>query len=206
MTDAVALDAKPRIPWLYAVFLIVFGAAGWFAAFQLTLDKFLVLENPDADLNCNISPIVSCGANLASAQGSAFFDVPNPLWGLAGFVAPIAVGVALLAGARFARWFWVVFNLGLAGALAFVIWLISVSILILGTLCPWCMLVWSVTIPMFFATTFRNLAEGVYGEGPRGFGRAVLPYAVPLAVVCFLAIGLLAQLRLDFIADLARTL
>ena len=72
----------------------------------------------------------------------------------------IAVGVGLLAGARFARWFWIAFNLGIAGALAFVIWLIGQSIFVLGTLCPWCMLVWIVTIPLFWVVTFRNLARG----------------------------------------------
>ena len=33
-------------------------------------------------------------------------------------IAPIVVGASLLAGARFARWYWVVFNLGVAGAIA----------------------------------------------------------------------------------------
>src|SRR5690606_32922238 len=138
---------------------------GWYASFALTIDKFLLLENPTADLDCNFSLLVQCGANLNSWQG-AVFGFPNPLIGLGGFVAPIAVGVGLLAGARFARWFWIAFNVGVLGALAFVIWLIGQSIFVLGTLCPWCMLVWSVTIPMFWAVTLRNLAEGVYGERP----------------------------------------
>ena len=84
---------------------------------------------------------MQCGTNLNSPQG-AVFGFPNPLLGLGGFVAPIAVGVGLLAGARFARWYWWLFNLGLAGALAFVIWLIGQSFWILGVLCPWCTLVW----------------------------------------------------------------
>jgi uncharacterized membrane protein len=143
---------------------------------------------------------VQCGANLESWQGSVF-GFPHPLLGVGGFVAPIAVGVALLAGARFARWFWVAFHVGLAGALAFVIWLISQSIFVIGTLCPWCMVVWSVTIPLFLAVTFRNLAEGVYGDGPRRAGRALLPYTVPIAVVAYLVIGVIAQLRLDVIGS-----
>ena len=172
------------------------GVLGWWAAFSLTLDKFAVLADPNADLDCNLSVLVQCGANLDSPQGSAF-GFPNPLLGLGGFVAPIAVGVGLLAGARFANWFWALFNLGVAGALAFVVWLIAQSIFVLGTLCPWCMLVWLVTIPLFWVVTLRNAAEGVFGDGMRRAGRAVLPWVVPITVLCYLVVALLAQVQLD---------
>jgi uncharacterized membrane protein len=187
---------RARTPWVFGIFLIVTGALGWWAAFSLTLDKFAVLADPGADLDCNISPLVQCGANLASWQGEVF-GFPNPLLGLGGFVAPIAVGVALLAGATFARWFWIAFNVGVAGALALVIWLIGQSIFVLGTLCPWCMLVWTVTIPLFWVVTLRNARDGVFGERLRGLGRALLPWVVPITLVCYLTVALLAQVQLD---------
>jgi uncharacterized membrane protein len=190
-----------RPPWALAVFLIVTGALGWWAAFQLTLDKFALLLDPDAALSCNFNPLVQCGKNLDSWQG-AVFGFPNPLIGLGGFVAPIAVGVALLAGARFARWFWIAFNVGLAGALAFVIWLISQSIYVIGTLCPWCMLVWSVTIPLFWVVTLRNAADGVFGTGLRALGHRLLPWVVPITVACYLVVAVLAQVRLDVLRAL----
>ena len=198
MTDA---QTTARRPLALAIFLIVAGAAAWWAAFQLTLDKITVLENKNAALNCNLSVLVQCGKNLASAQGSAF-GFPNPIIGLGGFAAVIAVGVGLLAGARFARWYWILFNLGIAGALAFVIWLISVSVFLLGTLCPWCMLVWSATIPIFWVVTIRNLAEGVYGSAPQRVGRALRAYVIPITVVCYLIVAAVAQLRLDVIHHL----
>lgn len=188
--------ASPRRPLALAIFLIVAGLLGWWASFSLTVDKFLLLENPEADLDCNFSLLVQCGANLDSPQG-AVFGFPNPLLGLGGFVAPIAVGVALLAGARFDRWFWGLFNLGLAGALAFVIWLISQSIYVLGTLCPWCMLVWSVTIPLFWVVTARNAAEGVFGGALVPAGRALRSWVIPVVVVCYAVVAILAQFRLD---------
>jgi uncharacterized membrane protein len=190
-------DASHR-PIALAVFLIIAGALGWWASFSLTIDKILVLQNPDADLDCNFSVLVQCGANLVSWQGSVF-GFPNPLLGLGGFVAPIAVGVGLLAGARFAAWFWIAFNAGIAGALAFVIWLISQSIFVLGTLCPWCMLVWSVTIPLFWIVTARNLADGAYGGAPVGFGRALRSWAIPVTIVSYAVVALIAQLRLDIL-------
>jgi uncharacterized membrane protein len=193
MSDA---PEQSRIPWAMGIFLIITGVLGWWAAFSLTVDKFALLADPSADLDCNISPLVQCGKNLGSWQG-AVFGFPNPILGLGGFVAPIAVGVALLAGARFARWFWIAFNVGVAGAFAFVIWLISQSIFMLGTLCPWCMLVWSVTIPMFWVLTFRNARDGVYGRRLQPVGRALLMWVIPLTVLCYLTVALLAQVQLD---------
>ena len=195
MTDAVT---APRRPWILGIFLIIAGAAGWWAAFQLTIDKFATLAHPGTVLNCNLSVLVQCGKNLDSWQGSAF-GFPNPILGLGGFAAVIAVGVGLLAGATFARWFWIAFNLGIAGALAFVIWLIGQSIFVLGTLCPWCMLVWLVTIPLFWVVTSRNLAQGVYGSAPKRVGSALLRWVIPISVICYVVIALIAQLVLDVI-------
>lgn len=199
MTDT-DLEA-PRRPWVLAVFLIVAGALGWWASFALTVDKILLLQDPEADLDCNFTLIVQCGANLESWQGSVF-GFPNPLIGMGGFVAPIAVGVSLLAGARFDRWFWGLFNLGLAGALGFVIWLISQSVFVLGTLCPWCMLVWSVTIPLFWTVTFRNAAQGVFGERLRTAGRTLQSWLIPIVLVSYAIVVLIAQLQLDIIGHL----
>jgi uncharacterized membrane protein len=193
MTD---VTERTRLPIAFAVFLIIGGVLGWWAAFSLTVDKIAILTDPSTDLDCNISPLVQCGKNLESWQG-AVFGFPNPLLGLGGFVAPIAVGVALLAGAHFARWFWIAFNVGVAGAFAFVIWLISQSIFVLGTLCPWCMLVWLVTIPLFWVLTLRNAREGVFGARLVPVGRAVLPWALPMTVFCYLTVALLAQVQLD---------
>jgi uncharacterized membrane protein len=186
-----------------AVFLIVAGVLGWISAFALTLDKFALLEDPDAALGCNFSRFIQCGANLNSAQGAVFFDVPNPLWGLGGFVAPIAVGVAVLAGARFAQWFWIAFNIGVAGAMAFVIWLIGQSIFIIGTLCPWCMLVWTVTIPMFLAVTLYNLKSGVIPIGDRGrrIAAALYGWTPAITIGVLILIAVMAQLRIDVLQE-----
>lgn len=195
-------EPETRRPWAFAILLIVAGVLGWYASFALTIDKFLLLENPDADLDCNFSLLVQCGKNLDAWQG-AVFGFPNPLIGLGGFVAPIAVGVALLAGARFANWFWIVFNVGVLGAFAFVLWLISQSVFVLGTLCPWCMLVWLVTIPLFWALTIRNLAEGVYGRGAaQRFGAAARGWIIPITIVSYAIVAFVAQAGLDWLSYL----
>lgn len=187
-----------RRPWSLIVVLLGTGTAGLWASFALTLDKIHLLQDPDAQLSCSWSPLVTCGPNLNSWQGRVFFDVPNPIWGLMGFVAPIAVAVAVLAGARFARWFWLVFNLGVAAALGFCIFLWTNSIYDLHTLCPWCMLTWAATILMFWTLTLHNLREGRFGVGRR-LGRALYPWVPALTIGTYLVIAIQAQLELDFL-------
>ena len=195
-------DTPPRRPFVFAIVMIATGALGLWASFALTIDKFIVLQDPTADLDCNFSILVQCSANLESWQGAAF-GFPNPVIGLMGFVAPIAIGVGLLAGARFDRWLWIAFNLGVAGALAFCIWLMANSIFDLGTLCPWCMLTWATTILMFWALTLRNAAAGVFGSAPKRIGAVLLPWVPLITLVSYLIVAIVAQLRLDVISYLS---
>ena len=190
-------------PTALAVWLIVAGLIGWWAAFSLTMERLHLLADPDALLGCNFSPLVQCSKNLESWQGS-LLGFPNPILGLTGWMAPIVVGVAILAGARFARWFWWLFEAGVALAFVFVIWLIGQSIFVLGTLCPWCMVTWVVTIPTFYAVTLHVLRTGII-PAPRGIrnGADRLMSWVPLlAVVSYAIIAILAQLRLDVLGSL----
>ena len=196
---------EPQVPmtnraFALAIFLIVAGVLGWFASYSLTVEKVVAIIDPNADLSCNFSILVQCGTNLKSWQGS-LFGFPNPLIGLTGFIAPIVVGFAILAGARFSRWFWIAFNIGIIGALGFVIWLIGQSIFILGTLCPWCMLVWSVTIPMFWLVTFYNLKSGniPVPERTRRIFAGAYSYVPLITLLSLIVVALLAQVRLDAI-------
>ena len=50
--------------------------------------------------------------------------------------------------ARLPRWMWWGLSAGSLGGIAFVIWFLSVSIMTFGKLCPFCMVIWSVTIPV----------------------------------------------------------
>ena len=193
-------DATRR-PFALAITLIVTGLLGWYAAFALTIDKILVLQDPQADLDCDFSVIVQCGANLQSAQGSTF-GFPNSLIGIAAFVAPIAVGVAILAGAQFARWFWIALNLGVTGALGFCIWLMTQSIFVLGTLCPWCMVVWAATIVMFWTLTLFNARAGTLGAPLVRVGNALYVWVPIIVFASYLVVAIIAQVRLDLLSFL----
>lgn len=181
-----------------AVWLIIAGVIGWTAAFALTMERLHLLADPDAIASCDISPLVQCTRNLDSWQGSVF-GFPNPIIGLAGWVAPIVVGVAILAGARFARWFWWLFEAGMLFAFGFVIWLISQSIFDLGTLCPWCMVTWVVTIPTFYAVTLHILRAGILPvpASVRKASDRLMGWLPLLAVGSYAVIAIIAQVQLD---------
>jgi uncharacterized membrane protein len=202
--------AEPRVPIAVPILFIVTGALGWWASFSLTLDKLAVLQatidGVVADLDCNFSLLVQCGKNLESWQGSVF-GFPNPLIGLGGFVAPIAVGVAILAGASFARWFWITFAVGVAGALAFCVWLMGQSFFSLGTLCPWCMLVWSVTIPLFWTVWLHVLSTGIIRvpPGAKRFFAKAFGFVPFITVVSYVIVALVAQFALGWITILLET-
>lgn len=191
-------------PIALAVWLVIAGLIGWGAAFALTVEKFHALQYPDSGpASCDFSIIVQCTANLDSWQGSVF-GFPNPIIGLTGWVAPIVVGMAVLAGARFARWFWVAFAAGITFAFGFVLWLIGQSIYVLGTLCPWCMVTWLVTIPTFYAVWVHLLRTGAIADAPRvrAVGAKLSPWVPLMAIVTYAIVLLLAQLRLDAIPQL----
>lgn len=194
-------DSPARPAYVVAIWLIVAGLIGWFAAFELTLEKLAKAADSTAEAGCDFSVLVQCSANLESWQGSVF-GFPNPILGLTGWAAPIVVGFALLAGARFQKWFWQLFWLGMTAALGFVIWLIAQSIFALSTLCPWCMVTWAVTIPSFFVVTFHVMRIGAFGDRLRDLGAKLMGWVPLFAVVSFAIIALLAQLRLDFLSTL----
>ncbi|MEU0465414.1 vitamin K epoxide reductase family protein [Amycolatopsis sp. NPDC006131] len=147
--------ASRLLPWLLAVS----GGVGLSAALILIVEKFALLRDPDYVPSCSINPVLSCGSVMNTSQAEAF-GFPNPLLGIAGFAVVITVGVGLLAGARFTRWFWLGLQAGTLFGIVFVHWLIYQSLYEIGALCPYCMVVWAVTIPIFWYTTLHNMHHG----------------------------------------------
>jgi uncharacterized membrane protein len=144
----------------FAWTLIITGIIGWIAAFTLTLERLHVASNPNATLSCDLNPFISCKSVMLTEQ-ARLLGFPNPLIGLAAFVFPIAVGAAILAGAKFALWFWRMFATGITMGFLFVVWLWTQSTFVINVLCPYCMIAWAGMIPLFWTVTLFLLREGV---------------------------------------------
>ena len=171
--------------------LLAGGLIGLIAAMVLLVEKLALLENPDYIPSCNVSPVLSCGSVMTTPQAGAF-GIPNPILGIAGFAIITAIGSALLAGARFASWFWAGVQIGVTFAVVFVHWLIYQSLYVIGALCPYCMIVWAVTIPIFWHVTTRNLRT--IDTGRRAFG-LVVEYRGAILTAWFLVILALIAVR-----------
>ncbi|WP_377321001.1 vitamin K epoxide reductase family protein [Pimelobacter simplex] len=143
------------------------GALGFVAAFVLLLEKLELLRDPDYVPTCSINPILNCGSVMVTDQAEAL-GFPNPLLGIAAFPVVMATGAALLAGARLARWYWAGLQAGVTLGLGFVGWLIFQSLYRIGALCPYCMVVWAVVLPVFWYVTLRNAGAGLLGARVAG--------------------------------------
>lgn len=139
--------------------LVVSGLIGLVAAIELIIQKISVLSDPDFVPNCDINPVLSCGSVINTEQAS-LFGFPNPVLGVIGFTIVIMFGALLFAGVELPRSIWLGLNIGALAGMVFVIWLVSQSLYVIGALCPWCIVVWAVTIPIFWQVTTDNLAAG----------------------------------------------
>jgi uncharacterized membrane protein len=131
----------------FGVGLLVLGAIGLMAAFELTVDKIRILRYPSFVPGCDWNPVLSCGSVMRTDQAEVF-GFPNPLMGLIGFAVVITMGAVLAGGARPARGLLVGLAIGSLAGAAFVHWLAFQSLYRIGALCPWCLVVWAVTIPV----------------------------------------------------------
>lgn len=175
---------------LFPIALISFGVMGWIASFGLTLERLAVFENPDRITSCDLSPFISCKSVMLSEQ-AALLGFPNPLIGLAAFFAPVVVGFGILAGAKFAGWFWNLFLVGHVFALGFVIWLFTQSAYEIGALCIYCMVAWAATIPLFWMILGHNLKEGFFGLRAMPAGEFVYEWAWVLTLLSYTTLILL---------------
>lgn len=139
--------------------LVVCGLIGLVAAIELIIQKISVLSDPDFVPNCDINPVLSCGSVINTEQAS-LFGFPNPVLGVIGFTVVIMFGALLFAGLELPRSMWLGLNIGALAGMAFVVWLVIQSLYVIGALCPWCMVVWAITIPIFWQVTTDNLASG----------------------------------------------
>ncbi len=183
-----------------AVLLIASGTVGLVAAMMLTIDRIRLLENPATELSCNVSPFIACGPVMQSRAG-ALFGFPNPLLGIIGFSVLLTTGMVGLTGARLPRWYQRGLQVGVVAAGVFITWLQTQSLYVIGALCLWCMLVWTVTIPVVVSVTLRNAAAGVLGRGLVPLGRRLRPYTVTIVAVWYLIV--IAAIGLRFYREFA---
>jgi uncharacterized membrane protein len=137
--------------------------------------------------------VLSCGSVINTEQAS-LFGFPNPVLGVIGFTIVIMFGALLLAGVELPRTMWLGLNLGALLGMFFVVWLVSQSLYVIGALCPWCMVVWAITIPIFWQVTTDNLASKRLTLG-KSFSEIILTLKWILVGASYLIIAALIFIR-----------
>ena len=168
-------------PWI----LLVTGIVGWLASAVLVLERLALDADANYITSCDISPWVSCGTVFQTWQAS-IFGFPNPLIGIVAFAVVITTAVAMLAGARFKRWYWLGLQAGVTLGMVFVVWLWSQALFDIYVLCIYCMVVWTAMIPMFVFTTVRNMAHGVL-PAPAGLVKFASDWAWVIVALLWVA-------------------
>jgi uncharacterized membrane protein len=198
-------DSRPRTlrpPTALGVFWIVAGVAGGAVAFLLYLEYIGQLTGADPIVTCSWSVLVTCGPNLLAPAGN-LLGFTNAILGIVLFGGPVYAGASALAAPGGLRpWYWRVFGLFVSGAFLLVHLFAWRSVFEFGSLCPWCMVVWLVTIPLFWFTLGWQLRDGVWGEGARRAGGVLLTWAPLLTVLDYAVIAVAAQVRLDLLGSL----
>jgi uncharacterized membrane protein len=200
MTVTAPSDVHPREPvdkptavpvgTASAVWILIAGVVGLAAALTLTVEKIELLINPDYVPSCSINPVLSCGSVMITPQASAF-GFPNPLIGIVAFTVVVVTGVLAVVKVTLPRWYWAGLAAGTLLGAAFVHWLIFQSLYRIGALCPYCMAVWAVTIPLLIVVSSVALQP----DSGNAVTRVLYSWRWSLVALWFTALILLILVR-----------
>ena len=185
--------SRPGVPpRRLGLLLALGGALGLLAAVVLSVERFRLALDPSYVPSCSLNPVLSCGSVMTTPQ-AAVLGFPNSLLGIAAFAVVTTVGVLLLGGVLLPRWVSLGLQGGLTAGAVFVAWLVSQSLWSIHALCPYCMVVWAVVIPMFWTVTTDNLARGVLPVPSRARDAvaALADYRLLLVVATYAVVAVL---------------
>lgn len=173
------------------VALLVWSLLGLAAALTLAAERVQMLIDPTFEPSCNFNPVLSCGSVMVTDQASVL-GFPNPFLGIAGFTAIAVVGALIASRVVVPTWILAGATLGSLAGLGFVGWLAFQSLYRIGALCPWCLVVWAVTIPIAIWLTLALLERT--GTAP-GAVAAAWMWRFSLVAALYLLVVVLALVR-----------
>jgi uncharacterized membrane protein len=187
-----AEDAAPGVQvtrssaWL----VLIAGAVGLIASTALTVENIRLLADSAYVPPCNLNPVLSCKSVMTTGQAS-LLGFPNSLIGIAAFTVAAVSGLLAVAKVPLPRWYWIGLAIGATAGGGFVHWLIFDSLYRIGALCPYCMVVWAVTIPLLVV-----VASTAFGRSAPQHAHAMLyRWRWSLVALWFITLILLIFIR-----------
>ncbi len=190
-------ETKPRTfgPWPGAA-VFLFSLLGILASVMLLQSELDLLRNPDADLLCDVNPLVGCSSSLLTPQAH-LLGIPNSAVGLLAFGALAALGVVLALDGRLPKLVWWGLVAGALGALAFVVYFVFESVTTFKALCPYCMLTWVAALAVIPLLLGGAATSGALGEPAKPVGRSIVRYSWAITLVSYLLIVLVVVLTMS---------
>jgi uncharacterized membrane protein len=170
--------------------VLIAGVVGLTASATLLIEKIEMLQDPGYVPTCSINPVLSCGSVMVRPEASAF-GFPNPLIGVVSFTLVVVTGVLAVARVGLPRWYWLGLTVGAGLGVVFTHWLIFESLYKIGALCPYCMVVWSVIVPLF--AVVAPIALRPLAANP--VARFLYHWRWPLVALWFTAVALAILVR-----------
>lgn len=143
--------------WIFIVILIT-ALIGTLAAFVLSVEAIEILKNPNAQFSCSVNVVVNC-ATVAKTSYASLLGFPNSFLGMMAEPIFVVVAIAGLYGVKFPRQFMFGVQVMSIFSLIFAFYLFHISVFVIQTLCPWCLLVDVSAIIMLAAITRYNIVE-----------------------------------------------
>lgn len=149
----------------YGIVALITSILGLWASAALAIDFIRRLQDDQYVPGCDLNPMIGCGLFLDSPAASTF-AIPNVVVGVAAFPVVITLAVLLIGGVRLPIWVWRGLTLGTLFGIGFVVYLQYQAMFVLHGLCPWCLVIWVIMIPLFVHTLGRAGQSGALGAGP----------------------------------------
>lgn len=169
----------------WAGLALVLSLIGFAASAVLVAERLAIFADAGHRTSCDINAWLSCGTVMRTPQAEAF-GFPNPFIGIVAYAVVIAISLAVLAGARFAAWYWWLVWAGILAGSLFTLWLWWQTTFVINALCLYCMIVWCVQTILLAHTTARNARAGLWG--PRAAQVAHTPAWAWLVAVAVLVV------------------
>ena len=183
-------DSKRR---QFAALVLLLGSGlGLLASFVLSSEALTLAKNSHAALNCDLNAAISCSA-VANHWSATLLGFPNSFIGMITLPVMVTIAVALLAGAKFPKWFMQGAQLGAVAGLLFAGWMFYMSYVEIGALCPWCLTLDAGMLLVCYGLTRYNVVTGAVGGRrtrkfvDRGFDTFLLALVTVVIVVVILA-------------------
>jgi vitamin K epoxide reductase len=177
-----------------AAFIMLIGSAlGLLASFMLSIEALILAKNSHAVLSCDLNSVLSC-STVANHWSAAILGFPNSFIGVMTLPVMVTIAVALLAGAKFPKWFMQAAQAGAVAGMVFAAWMFYMSYIEIGALCPWCLILdVGMTLIFFGLTRYNILRKNISWRGAQKFVSGGYDALITVSVIVLVVVAIIAK-------------